>query len=348
MDRFIGTLNPAADLSTGSFPLGLPLADDDGMRTPRRWVLPTRPTTRADLAAIGVSDEMIRTQLSGGTLLRLRRGVFVAASSPPVTPRDQHLLRAYAEQAANPAAVLSHRTAALVWGLPTPDFATWWEGPPHVTFPAVGRYRSSTGGVVRHVAALPRTHVVHLDGRPVTSLARTAADLSHGLPVPAALVVLDAAARLLVGTLVESPDRRDFLDPRIVSSVRGLLRDGCASGRKALPEPVLDLVEPCRESPAESLSAGYFHVAGLPRPECQASIRTRHGEVFADFLWREARVIGECDGAMKYENRASIVAEKEREQDLLDVDYRVVRWLGKEPMIRPQVVVRRVAKALGA
>jgi hypothetical protein len=186
------------------------------------------------------------------------------------------------------------------------------------------------------------------EGHLVTTLARTAADLALGLPIPAALVILDAAARQLVRSLVASPRRRDYKNVGIVNAVRSMLSDGCGSHRRALPAAVLDRVEPCRESPAESLSAGHFHLAGMPRPECQASIRTRRGEVFVDFLWRDARVIGECDGAMKYDDRASIIAEKEREQDLLDMDYRVVRWLGKEPMTRPQVVVDRVARILGA
>jgi hypothetical protein len=237
----------------------------------------------------------------------------------------------------------------VVWGLPSPGFQDWWDGPPTVTLPAADRYRSGTGDVVRHVADLPPAQITRDDaGHVVTSLARTAADLAHGLPAPSALVILDAVARQLVGALVASPRRRDYKNPGIVKVVRDMIREGCASPRLVLPESVLELVEPCRESPAESLSAGHFHLAGLPRPECQASIRTGHGEVFADFLWREARVIGECDGAMKYNDRASIVAEKEREQDLLDIDYRVVRWQGKEPMVRPHVVVERVARALGA
>ena len=42
------------------------------------------------------------------------------------------------------------------------------------------------------------------------------------------------------------------------------------------------------------------------------------------------------------------VKEKEREQILRDHDYRLVRWLGKEIMISPQIVVGRIARALEA
>ncbi len=172
---------------------------------------PDPPHTRADLAALGVSDEMIRTQVTAGTLVRLRRGVFVTATASHDAPRDQHIVRAFAEQAANPAAVLSHRTAAVVWGLPTPGFGEWWDDPPTVTLPASGRYRSGQGDVVRHVAAPSAAHVTLDDeGHFITSLARTAADLAHGLATPSALVILDAAARQLVSSLVVSPRRRDF------------------------------------------------------------------------------------------------------------------------------------------
>ena len=39
--------------------------------------------------------------------------------------------------------------------------------------------------------------------------------------------------------------------------------------------------------------------------------------------------------------------EKEREQLLRDLGYRMVRWLAKEIMLTPELVVARVARALG-
>lgn len=100
------------------------------MRTPKPWILPTQPATRALLAATGVSDEMIRTQLASGRLRRVRRGVFVAADSWPTDPGGLHLLLAHAEQVANPDAVLSHQSAGVAWGLPSPGFSAWADSPP--------------------------------------------------------------------------------------------------------------------------------------------------------------------------------------------------------------------------
>ena len=104
---------------------------------------------------------------------------------------------------------------------------------------------------------------------------------------------------------------------------------------------------PAREPAAESLSAGYFHQAGLPAPFIQHPNRTRLGTFYPDFYWREHRLIGECDGAVKYADKDAMVREKTRDQVLLDEGNRFVRWMAREVMLTPQVVVSRVARALG-
>ncbi len=68
---------------------------------------------------------------------------------------------------------------------------------------------------------------------------------------------------------------------------------------------------------------------------------------FPDFYWREQRLIGECDGAMKYDDRDAIVLEKRREQELGEQGERVVRWMALDAMLDPALVVGRVARALG-
>jgi hypothetical protein len=104
--------------------------------------------------------------------------------------------------------------------------------------------------------------------------------------------------------------------------------------------------DPGRESPAESLSAGWFAVAGLPTPLFQPPVDTPFGTLYPDCLWPEARLVGECDGAIKYADARGYVNEKEREQVLRDLGFRIVRWLAKEIMLDPQRVVERVARNL--
>jgi very-short-patch-repair endonuclease len=59
-------------------------------------------------------------------------------------------------------------------------------------------------------------------------------------------------------------------------------------------------------------------------------------------------VIGEVDGAIKYQNASAYVEEKQREQILRDLGYMVIRWLAREIMLSPWVVIDRVGRALSA
>ena len=58
--------------------------------------------------------------------------------------------------------------------------------------------------------------------------------------------------------------------------------------------------------------------------------------------------MGEVDGKSKYADPAEVVREKRREQLLRDLGYRIVRWLAIEIMTSPEIVVARIARALGA
>lgn len=331
-------------------PSGALAAQSWWVRSPKPWTLPTQPVTRALLAATGVSAEMINTQLRTGNLRRVRRGVFLAAGAWPADPAAQHLVLAHAEQVVAPDAVISRQSAAVVWGLPAPGFTPWHELPASVSLPTGTGYRARSNGTDHHVEQLPVDQLVRdPEGYTVTGLARTTVDLAADRPLPEALVLLDAAARLLCGSFVTSPRRSDFANPRLIEAARGQLADMARYRRRTGLIAAVGLADPRRESPAESLSAGHFHLAGLPEPSYQVPLRTPSGTLYPDCLWPEHRLIGECDGAVKYaEGSGAYVREKEREQVLRDLGYRMVRWLGKEIMARPQVVVDRVARALAA
>lgn len=318
------------------------------VRTPRPCLLPRQPASREMLLSSGMSPQMIRTRLESGHLVRVRRGVFVAADAWPDDKAGQHLMRARAELVLNPAAVLSHRSAALVWGLPHPGLELWESRPPTVSEPTHSGAKSRSGSVVHHLALLPASHVTRDDaGYAVTTVARTAVDLAAGLDLPQALVLLDAAARDLCEAMGVRIRRADYLNPRLIQAAREVLIDAARARRSASLAPAIALTQPCRESAAESLSAGYFHLAGLPTPFLQYAIRTSHGTFYPDFYWREHRLIGECDGAVKYGDKAAIVYEKQREQVLQDEGNRFVRWMAIDTMLNPQVVVDRVTRALG-
>lgn len=215
------------------------------------------------LLASGVTDAMIRSRLRAGDLLAVRQGVFLGASFWPDDPAAQHLVRAHAEQVANPDAVLSHQSAAVAWGLPAPGFERWDDLPVAVTFPDRG-HGSQRRGSVHHIGPLPTGQVQRdPEGYPVTSPARTAVDLAADLPLPEALVVLDGAARVICASLVPTVRRRDYANPRLVTAATDLLLEAARIVRTARLTSALALVNPSRESAAESLSAGHIELAGV-------------------------------------------------------------------------------------
>ena len=317
------------------------------MRTPRPWILPTSPTPRATLLATGVTDEMIRTQLASGHLKHLRHGVLLNAACWPEDPAAQHLVLARAEQTSNPSAVLSHHTAALVWGLPTPGFSEWYDEPPCVTLPPGSNHRRRPGVMVHTSTLRPGDITRDALGCCVTSVARTAVDCADRLALPEALVILDAAGRLLVESWMTQPRREAFANPRFVRAVREALCSAAQPRPLSRLRATIEKVEPCRESPAESLTAGHLYESGLPMPTFQAAIPSPVGTLYPDCYWPGRRLIGECDGAVKYAGQASIVKEKQREQWFRDEGFGVVRWLGREIFVQPRLVMARIAAALG-
>lgn len=139
------------------------------MRTPKPMILPKRPTTRRALMEAGVTQQMLQTGVRHGRLVVPRRGVYLAADQWPEDSAGQHLMRARAELAVQPEAVISHESAALAWGLPTPGFDPWWEATPTVTLPSEG-HRSRTWPS-RHVLSVlgPGEVSEGQDGYAVTS-----------------------------------------------------------------------------------------------------------------------------------------------------------------------------------
>jgi very-short-patch-repair endonuclease len=164
------------------------------------------------------------------------------------------------------------------------------------------------------------------------------------MSLPEALVVLDGAARLLVEGFVSRPRRSDYANPRLAMAAREKFSTAC--DKPSLSRAVT-WADPRRESAAESLSAGHLLLAGIPAPDYQTRLVTPAGTFYPDFFWDGPRVIGEVDGAVKYQAADAFVAEKQREQVLRDMGFVVVRWLALEIMLTPHVVVERVSRALG-
>lgn len=182
-------------------------------------------------------------------------------------------------------------------------------------------YAGGGHGQVRDIAHVYKTPKVPpnttLVGEvPVTTLARTAADLMRRNYFGPALALADAALRLGV-------PRGELL--KEVTGGRGC-RHSTEAARRA---------DPRSESPYESLVRAQILQDGVPMPELQARLFDADG--FAgrpDFFWRRWGVVGEFDGETKYttllepgQTREDVMEAQEiRQARFRRMGLRVVRW----------------------
>jgi hypothetical protein len=247
--------------------------------------------------------------------------------------RRAHVLRVFAARATvGNWGVASFHSAAVLHGLdllkrPPEDRVTL------TVPPAKRRERVRTADVVFHASELQKKHVTRLYNLPVTTAARTVADLARTLPFVDGVVVADSALKAEKATKPE---------------LRQILRQcaGWPGVRQA--RRVIDFADERAESPLESAARVVFAEAGLDPPELQVTI---HGAEFAarvDFLWRAGKVIAEADGLVKYNDRKDLLAERERDHQLRAAGYTVVHFTWRELFQTPAVVLARVRNALAA
>jgi hypothetical protein len=279
-------------------------------------------SVRPKLLAAGFTDDEVRRLVRAGRLTPLRRGVYVEGSLPD-DALARHVLNiraALGELAGD--AVVSHVSAAVLHGLRI------WAVPlerVHVTRPRRNGGRRGTFVHV-HTAPLDPAEVVVVSGLPVTSLARTVADLARSLPFEQAVVLADSAM------FYKRPDR---IEPADLAQVleRAPRWPGSPAARRAIA-----FSNGLSESVGESRSRVAIAAAGLPPPVLQWEVRAAGAGAFVgrvDFGWPELRTVGEFDGLVKYGRTLRpdqdpvdiLVAEKRREDALRAEDLGVTRWI---------------------
>lgn len=231
-----------------------------------------------------------------GQLVRLAPDVLIdrthLEAHPPVARHLLHIAAVW--HRAQDDEVLSHRSAAVAWGLPVygrlPDR-------PEVTL-APGVRRGSSRTFIRHRSErqlLPEL----LHERPVTGLARTVADVATTRPFEEGVVVADAALRLVAGSSADSGDvhavarlRRDVL-----SEIDAM----CTTRGVARARRVVEFADPGAQLPGESISRCTMLRLGCPLPRLQHRIESISGRTYyLDFYWPGQRIGAEFDGMAKY------------------------------------------------
>jgi very-short-patch-repair endonuclease len=281
--------------------------------------------TPAQARAAGLADTVVRGRVRRGEWDRPRHGVLSV-----VPTRDDTRLAVAATAAAlvRPGHVISHRSAAVLHGLPLlgrPDM-------PELTGPADATHGRRYAVAVRP-ATLSAADVTTWYGAPVTTIARTVIDLAR-LDRRDGLIAADAARHERVVTPGE-----------LEEAVRR-----CAGwpGARAARE-VVARASPLAESPLESLVRLCVLDAGLPAPQLQVRITDPADGWWCrvDLLWPGQRVVLEADGKVKYTN-AELWREKRRQLRLERLGYRVVRAIWSDVAQQPDALLQHLRLCLGA
>ena len=293
---------------------------------------------RPELLAFGYSDDDLRRLRRSGEIERVRRGAYVPAVDERLRKREtRHLLAVRAAVAQLPAvSVVSHVSAPVLHGLPV------WNLPldrVHVT-------RDGTSGGHRrrdlhvHCTPLQPDEITTVGGVPVTTPARTLADLARTTPFEEAVAVADAA-------LYKEVVGRDALEHAVHRAAR---RPGNHKARRATA-----FAAEGGESVGESRSRVLLARFQVPAPVLQWEVPTPSRVGRADFAWPERRTVGEFDGRIKYgrllrpgqDPGDAVFEEKLREDAIRDTGLRVVRWVWHE-LDSFGDVVERVWRAFAA
>lgn len=330
--------------------------------------------TSSQAEAAGIPSHRIVSALRAGAVIRLWRGHYALPRAtadldvPGLTVLQTAQVREAVARLAGVPVCLGDITASeawesVIWNLPS-------SAVPIVHVPRESGVRSGLQRGVRFVhrvvdverivsgpGALPITDPlltsIHVSAAPGLSLAQRLIALHGGMRRQhewrtASLVSTDAqeAARLRSSS---HDITRSLNDPgvrkRLIDEAVAVARNAGVRGRQRVIDS-LAVADPRMETALESMSWTAFLDAGVVMPIPQASVRGSSGTLWrVDFLFSD-RVIGECDGAMKYSDPQALWREKKRQEDLEQAGFIVVRWTWEEIVNRPWVVIRRIFEAI--
>ena len=274
------------------------------------------PTTRAAVLAAGLGARALRHP----GLQRLSRDTYL-----PRALADDVASRVTAVLLTAPSdAVVSHRTAAELWGVQIPLQAR--DARVHLTVGPGSAVRARADRCIHRTARVPGD-LTEKEGLPVTTPERTWRDLAGVLEPAALLAVSDQLLRQLCTS-----------DQLAAALAR---RPGGRGAKRA--RVVLPLGDRRAGSPMESVLRWLLHEAGLPAPVLQYRIVDADGRFLAevDMAWPEHRVVVEFDGDVHRE-RDVFVRDLRRQNGIVLTDWTVLRYTSADTWGRPEAVLGEI------
>jgi very-short-patch-repair endonuclease len=259
--------------------------------------------TREQLIDLGLGRGAIEHRIRAGRLHVIHRGVY-AVGHPNLTQKGRWLA---AVVASGSDAVLSHRSAAELWGLLAVS-----SGPVSVTVPLA---RQPGRGIEAHRGTLVGNGVTERSGIPVTSPVRTLLDLAAIAP-----------RRDVAEAFREAESKR----PRLLTAQELLAavdsrprRRGNASLRAVLAEAGYG--RGISRSVLESRFRSFLRRHRFPPPARNVRMRIGILEIEADCVWPDQRLIVELDGRAFHDTASAFESDRARDRALAVHGWTVIR-----------------------
>jgi very-short-patch-repair endonuclease len=264
----------------------------------------------AELRECGLTDKAVWFRVRRGWLHPLHRGVYaVGHPNPPLNGRFLA-----ATKACGPTAVLSHFSAATLFGLVA------WDGRhPEVT---ATKAKTHKGIRVHRTASLDAQDITRRHGIATTTPARTILDLSSMLKFDELRRLVREAQSFKIVTLGE-------LRPRAKGNLARIIATGPAPTRSELEDAVLDLIQKGR----------------LQHPDVNVPVNIEGRRVVPDFRWPQQRLVIEADGAAWHDHRMAREDDVDRQALLEAYGERVVRVTWAQATTHPAQTLARLTAA---
>jgi hypothetical protein len=278
---------------------------------------------RRQLVALGVGHRAVDHRIAVGRLHPIHRGVFAVGHSLLTRPAAWMA----AVLAAGPDAVLSHRSAAALWGIR--DTAR------RQVDVIVPRKLRPSPRLEAHRVLLAADEITTEHGIPVTTAARTLFDLAAVLtPQQLERAVDQAEIRRLtsptsLGALVARYPRH-----RGTAALRAILDAGRIGQTVTRSDLELDFL-------------AFLDAHALPRPSANRIVglpdRRTHE---ADCLFADHRLVVELDGFDTHGTRRAFEQDRERDRRLQVAGYRVIRITWLQLTTEPETLAQELRSLL--
>lgn len=281
--------------------------------------------TREELLSHGYGSTSISRMASAEFVRRVHTGVYAIGGSP--TTWNQLLSAAVS---VSKDAVVSHRSALLLWGMS-------WSDREIVEIQVPRPCRPVPRGVICHRSRDLESHwVTELGNYPVTTPERTLVDLA-GIVGPMALqIALNEALVKGLTTVAKCSAALEEMAKRGRSGVRRLRAELAAQAG----------VDVQTESVLERVFVSICGQAGLPAPVPQFWVDTGSGPRRLDFAYPSLRIAIELDGYSVHSRREVFEDDRRRQNQLELAGWLVLRFTHADLRDRPEYVSATVRNAL--